>query len=170
MGSGKSTVGRLVAERLGTEFADTDDEVERACGLSVAAIFELHGEPFFRRAESDALARLLAPGGPGIVAAGGGAVLEPANRDLMHRSAVVVWLRTDVATLTDRLGNGEGRPLLSGEDQMAERIEQLRRERSDLYESVAGIVLDTDRRSPESVAEAVVSLVSDPSSRGASSE
>ena len=85
MGSGKSTVGRLVAEQMGTEFADSDEEVERSCHMKVAHIFAEHGEPWFRRQEAGALSRLLGPSGPGVVAAGGGAVLDPESRDLMKR-------------------------------------------------------------------------------------
>jgi shikimate kinase len=175
MGSGKTTVGRLLAARLGCPFADTDDEVESDCGIPVSRIFDLHGEAAFRRAEADVLARLLlpggprvpggppvpgappVPGGPPVIAVGGGAILDAANRELIRREATVVWLRTDLRTLADRLGTGEGRPLLKGGTAL--RLTELDAERRDLYESVAEHVVDTDNRSPEDVVDRVLALL-----------
>ena len=160
MGSGKTTVGRLVADRLGSRFSDTDEEVEASCGVSVQEMFERRGESVFRRAETDALNTLLAPGGPRVVAVGGGAVLSEANRQVMRREATVVWLRAGVGTLTDRLGTGEGRPLLGGgsqRDVTEARLAGLNGEREHLYGTVAHVVVDTDDLSPEEVADAVVS-------------
>lgn len=160
MGSGKTTVGRLVADRLGSGFSDTDEEVEAFAGVSVQEMFERSGEAAFRRAETEAVAALLAPDGPGVVAMGGGAVLSEANRQLMRREATVVWLRADIRTLTDRVGTGEGRPLLGGAtqvDRTEARLAQLSGERESIYETVAHVVVDTDGLSPEEVADAIVS-------------
>jgi shikimate kinase len=164
MGSGKTTVGSLLADRLGSGFSDTDEEVESIAGVSVQEMFEKSGEAAFRRAESEALATLLAPDGPRVVAAGGGAVLSEANREMMRREATVVWLRACVGTLTDRVGSGEGRPLLAAVaevevDGPKNRLEQLNEEREQLYQSLADIVVDTDDLSPDEVADAVVSAV-----------
>jgi shikimate kinase len=170
MGSGKTTVGRLVAARLESSFSDTDEEVEAFAGVSVQQMFERSGEAAFRRAETDALTTVLAPCGPRVVAVGGGAVLSEANREVMRREATVVWLRTSVGTLTDRVGSGEGRPLLgggsNGRAEEAQGVQgaqgvlaELSAEREGLYESVAHVVVDTDDLSPESVADAVVSAV-----------
>jgi shikimate kinase len=154
MGSGKTTVGRLVASRLGVQFADTDEVIEASSSHSVKELFGIRGEAAFRREESAALATLLAPGGPGVIAAGGGAVLDEVNRALMRREATVAWLRTTVGTLTDRVGTGEGRPLLTGA--VPDRLARIAEERGDLYEGVADLVVDTDDRTPEAVADAVV--------------
>jgi shikimate kinase len=162
MGSGKSTVGRLVADRLGSGFSDTDAEVEAFAGISVQEMFETSGEAVFRRAETEALATLLSHGGPRVVAVGGGAVLSETNREVMRREATVVWLRASVGTLTDRVGTGEGRPLLGHTTQIdtaGSRLAELIGERECLYESVADLVVDTDDLSPEEVADAVVSVV-----------
>jgi shikimate kinase len=164
MGSGKTTVGRLVADRLGVAFADSDDEIEISTGLTVEELFSDRGEPAFRRHESEVLADLLAPEGPGVVAAGGGAVLDEDNRSRMRREATVAWLRTTVGTLAERVGTGEARPLLAGSS--AARLVEIGESRADLYESVADFVVDTDDRSPDSVADAVVAaLVATPARR-----
>ncbi len=163
MGSGKTTVGRLVAARLGVEFADCDEQIEARTGLSVKELFSDRGEPAFRRAEREVLASLLEPGGPGVIAAGGGAVLDEANRSRMRRVAKVAWLRSTVGTLTDRVGTGEGRPLLAGS--AAARLAEIGRIRAQLYESIADFVVDTDELSPDAVADCVVASLVAPGAR-----
>jgi shikimate kinase len=164
MGSGKTTVGRLVADRLGSGFADTDEEIESRSGSSVQEMFEIQGEEAFRRAETEALGDLLARGGPGVVAVGGGAVLSESNRRTMKREATVVWLRASLETLAERVGSGEGRPLLtegSGVvvDTTRDRLAELAQKRQGLYEEVSAVVVDTDDLSPYEVALLVVSSV-----------
>jgi shikimate kinase len=107
---------------------------------------------------------LLARSESRVVAVGGGAVLSEANRDAIRRQATVIWLRATVGTLTDRVGSGEGRPLLksraeAGADGPWARLEQLNDERRPLYETIADVVVDTDGLSAEEVADAVVSAV-----------
>lgn len=164
MGSGKTTVGRLVAARLGVSFADSDEEIETSTGQSVSDLFSVQGEPAFRHRESEVLGALLGPDGPLVIAAGGGSVLDRGNRTRMRREATVAWLRTSVGTLTDRVGTGEGRPLLAGAS--AGKLSEICRKRAWLYESVADFVVDTDDRSPDDVADAVVAaLVATPARR-----
>ena len=104
MGVGKSSVGRACAQTLGWPFADTDELVELAAGRSVAELFALNGEAAFRAREADALADALAAPLPTVVSCGGGAVIEPANRRLLHERATVVWLRASPEELVRRLG------------------------------------------------------------------
>src|ERR1035441_4410527 len=111
MGSGKTTVGHLVAQRLGWPHLDSDAEVEEAIGQSVPEIFAGQGEPAFRAAETAALVRALSVE-PVVVSVAGGAVLDPDNRRLIAGAGTVVWLRAEVETLADRVGDGAGRPLL----------------------------------------------------------
>ncbi|CAA9544725.1 MAG: hypothetical protein AVDCRST_MAG79-2183, partial [uncultured Thermoleophilia bacterium] len=103
MGAGKTTVGPLVADRLGTAFADADARVEARVGTSVAELWAQHGEETFRAHEAAAVAELVAPGGPGVVAVGGGALGRPSTRALLDRRAHVVWLDADPDLLLARL-------------------------------------------------------------------
>ncbi|MDG1824975.1 MAG: shikimate kinase [Henriciella sp.] len=111
MGAGKSTVGRRLANKLGRPFFDSDDEIEKAAGLSVSDIFTMHGEEEFRRGEYKVLARLL-DGEPHVLATGGGAYLNPLTRDLMREKAVTIWLNADLETLWKRVSKRNHRPLL----------------------------------------------------------
>lgn len=115
MGAGKSTVGRRLADALGRPFFDSDDEIEKAAGLSVADIFTIHGETEFRRGEHRVLQRLL-KGPPHVLATGGGAYLNEATRKLMRKYAVTVWLNADLETLWKRVSKRSHRPLLHAEN------------------------------------------------------
>ena len=111
MGVGKSTVGKKLAESLGSPFVDSDDEIVRAAGLSVQEIFERHGESEFRRGERRVIERLL--GGPPIVlATGGGAYMDPDTRALLKEKATTVWLRADLDLIWKRVNRRDTRPLL----------------------------------------------------------
>lgn len=111
MGAGKSTVGRRLAEKLDRPFFDSDQEIEKAAGLSVSDIFALHGEEDFRRGEQKVLERLL-NGPPHVLATGGGAYLNPLTRDLLREKAVTIWLNADLETLWKRVSRRNHRPLL----------------------------------------------------------
>ncbi|MFP5411631.1 MAG: shikimate kinase [Gammaproteobacteria bacterium] len=143
MGSGKTTVGRRLAARLGRRFVDADKELESRCGVPISTIFELEGEDGFRRREAaviDALTRE-----PGIVlATGGGAVLLPENRERLHTRGLVVFLRAGAAELWQRLKRDRVRPLLRTENPR-QRIADLLAAREPLYREVAHLTVTSGR-------------------------
>jgi shikimate kinase len=142
MGSGKTTVGRRLAQRLERPFVDADDELVRRSGRTVRQWFEQAGEPAFRDAEADLLADLLSAPGPAVIACGGGVVGRPDNRALLRQRATVVWLRAGVPFLVSRLRTRDHRPLL--DDDPAVTIERLVAERSALYDEVSDVVIDVE--------------------------
>jgi shikimate kinase len=151
MGAGKSTVGRLLAERWDVPFRDTDDDVEQAEGRTISDIFVESGEEHFRAVERAAMARALAEH-DGVLAVGGGAVMSPDSRAALagHR---VIFLRVGLADAAARVGLGASRPLLLGN--VRGTMKALLEERAPVYESVAVAVVDTDGRTPAEVASAV---------------
>jgi shikimate kinase len=155
MGAGKSTVGRLLAQRWGVAVRDTDHDVEAAAGKSVSEIFVDDGEEAFRALEhtavSDALARH-----EGVLALGGGAVLDARTRAALA-GHVVVFLRVGLTDAVKRVGLGVGRPLLLGN--VRSRIKVLLDERQPVYDSVAMLTVDTDGRDPADVADEVARAV-----------
>ena len=114
-GAGKSTVGKVLAKRLGLPFIDTDREIEAAAGLSVAEIFERFGEPHFRESERQAMARLV-EGPPRVIATGGGAFIDDETRALILERCTAVWLDVAIDTLVQRASRRDHRPLLNGKD------------------------------------------------------
>ena len=149
MGSGKSTVGRLLARELGVEFLDSDEQVQRATGRTIPEIFSEDGEAAFRAEEKRALAEGIAAADPRVVAVAGGAVLDQGNRELIADAGLVVWLRASVDSLTKRVGRGDGRPLLG--DDPAAALRRLEAERRPLYEQLADIIVDVDGLAPADV-------------------
>jgi shikimate kinase len=156
MGAGKTTVGGLLADAWGVGFRDTDQDVEARAGKAVQDIFVDEGEPAFRALEQAAVADALA-GHDGVLALGGGAVLDEGTRALLagHR---VVFLRVGISDAANRVGLGVSRPLLLGN--VRARVKQLIEERTPVYEALATYVVDTDGLSPEEVAAAVEVVIS----------
>jgi shikimate kinase len=153
MGSGKSTVGPIVAQRLGYEFEDLDRRIEARAGATVAALFAERGEEAFRaleRAEAQAVAELPRR----VVAAGGGAFSRPETRALLQEGALVVWLRADPETLFARIPDDGSRPLAANHAIMR----ALLAEREPSY-SLANVTVDTAGRTPAEVAERVVEQI-----------
>jgi shikimate kinase len=161
MGAGKTTVAGLLAQRLGASVRDTDHDVEAATGRAISEIFVDEGEAAFRALERDAVAAALATH-DGVLALGGGAVLDPATRELLDGHDVV-FLRVGLSDAVKRVGLGTSRPLLLGN--VRGRIKALLDERTPVYESVATVVVDTDGRSPEDVAEEIVTALAGSSTR-----
>jgi shikimate kinase len=151
-GAGKSTVGALIAQRLGVAFRDTDADVEAAAGMPVADIFITSGEEAFRALERDAVARALAEH-DGVLALGGGAVLDPATRDLL-RGHPVVHLVVSSSAAAKRVGLARDRPLLVGAPRA--QLAALLKARTPLYEEVARGQVETEQRTPEEVADLVL--------------
>ena len=142
MGVGKSTIGKKLAHLLELPFRDADDEIEQAAQLSVSEIFERFGEAHFRDGERRVIARLL-DGGPAVVATGGGAFVQPETRALIHAKGIAIWLDSDVATLVDRVGRKDTRPLLRGGDPK-EIVSRLKAEREAAYsEAPIKVMSDT---------------------------
>lgn len=157
MGSGKSAVGPILAERLGRPFLDSDEQVESRTGRTVREIFEADGEAAYRRLESAALREAVEGPEPVVVAAAGGTVLDPANRELMRSGGTVVWLYADPAILAGRVTPGDHRPLLG--DDPAGNLRRLHEERLPLYREVADHVVDIGDRPADEVAEQVLGLL-----------
>lgn len=141
MGAGKTTLGRALAERIGCPFADSDKAVEQEAGCTITDIFAREGEAGFREREHRALERLLASP-PLVLSTGGGALLDPRNRELLRRRAFTIWLNASPATLARRIGASRDRPLLEGSDLEA-RLAQLLADRRLLY-AEADLRIDTD--------------------------
>ena len=131
MGTGKTSIGRRLAKRLGCNFTDSDEQVEAAAGMTVSEIFDQFGEAYFRDGERRVLARLVAEE-DGVIATGGGAFMNAETRALMLASGTVVWLDADIDTLVQRVARRSTRPLLAGRDP-AEVLSALAKERSPVY-------------------------------------
>lgn len=157
MGSGKSHVGRLLAARMGLDFADVDARIEADTGMPIPAIFASEGEAGFRARESRVLAETLAQSGQ-VVATGGGAVLDAGNRAVMRSATLVVYLQVDPAEQLRRLAGDASRPLLDVDDR-ARRLAKLQAQREPLYREVASVVFQTSQRSAADVAEALAALI-----------
>jgi len=153
MGAGKSTVGRKLAEMLRAPFVDSDDEIEKAAGLSVQEIFERHGEPEFRRGERRVIERLL-NGPPIVLATGGGAYIDPETRALMKDKATTVWLRADLDLIWKRVNRRDTRPLLK-RDNPRQVLADLNTARSPIY-AEADAVVDSDDAPASEAAKAIL--------------
>lgn len=148
MGAGKTTVAKQLAKRWGVAVRDTDQDVEATAGRSISDIFVDSGEAAFRALERDAVALALKEH-EGVLALGGGAVLDPATRDALA-GHTVVFLRVGLSDAVKRVGLGASRPLLLGN--VRGRIKALLDERTPIYEAVATFVVETDGRTPAAVA------------------
>lgn len=157
-GTGKSTVGRLLAQRLELPIVDLDDVIEQRAGKSIRAIFEQGGERLFRELESEALAEVV-QGPPTVIALGGGAILRDANRELVRERGICFWLDADPETILGRLQQdettAERRPALTHLPEL-EEIRQLLAQRRPLYQQAAHHRLESAGRDSEQIAEQIL--------------
>ena len=140
MGAGKTTIGRQLARRLGRRFYDSDHEIVARTGVPIPTIFEIEGEEGFRRRESQTIAELTATSDI-VLATGGGVVLNPENRRLLHETGWVVYLNVPPGKLYERTRHDRNRPLLRVEDPLG-KLEELHALRDPLYREAAHLVVD----------------------------
>lgn len=154
MGSGKTTVGRHLATRLGRDFVDTDQVVEERTGLSVTELFG-DSERTFRAEEAAAIRHVSALRGQ-VIAVGGGAVLDPMNVTHLRSTGDLILLDAMAAVLANRVGDTSSRPLLAAFDDTTARLAQLQDERADAYRTAASYVVDTNGKAPDEVATEIL--------------
>lgn len=146
-GSGKSTIGRLLAEKLALDFIDTDELIEKTAGKSISEIFVEDGEAAFRKIEAEQVEAALAQSS-GVVSLGGGAVLSPTTRDLL-KTVPTLWLEVSQQAAASRVGLAQARPVLVGN--VRSKLVQLLQERTPLYREVAAFSIDTSEKSESEV-------------------
>ncbi|MGH8925778.1 MAG: shikimate kinase [Acidimicrobiia bacterium] len=159
MGAGKSTLGRIIADRKGWKYIDTDEVVTETAGRDISELFATEGEAGFRRRESEAIA--LVSSHPGaVVATGGGAILAEANVDTMRRTGLIFWLQAEPATLAARIAGEEkqgSRPLIFDDD-VEQTLRGMLDDRQNAYRTAADFVISTDLLSPEEAVDLVEAL------------
>ena len=145
MGSGKTTVGRMLAKQLGKNFVDSDEEIIKRTGVTVPHIFDVEGEAGFRQRETAAIRELTARENL-VLATGGGAVLDEKNREMLQQNGVVVYLKANVHDLWQRTRHDRNRPLLQTDNPHA-RLAELFQQRDPLYRQVSDIVVQSGKQS-----------------------
>lgn len=159
MGAGKTAIGRELARLLKLDFLDADQELERRTGADIPLIFEKEGEAGFRKRERELLHELTQRDRL-VLATGGGAVLDPANREALSHG-FVIYLKATVAAQAARTGKNRNRPLLQSADPKA-RLEELFAVRAPLYEGLARLTVDTDSGQVKKIAERIVEALGEP--------
>ena len=157
MGSGKTTVGKIVANELFLEFHDTDATIEEKTGVTIDWIFDIEGEQGFRKRETLVLKDLVALNSI-VLATGGGIVIEPENRELLAARGTVFYLHTPLSTQIDRTSKDKDRPLLKGQDPF-KVLSDLQESRQAFYEEVADHIINTENKNGSEVANEIVKLV-----------
>lgn len=153
MGSGKTTVGRILARQLKWEFVDTDEEICHRLGMTIPEIFARYGEQTFRQVEAQVCADLSARSAPTVIALGGGALIHAETRRLLEKRGYIFALTCQIEEILRRLGEGEGRPLFRPQ---RESLESLLKARAPIYGRYPQI--DTTARTPEEVAGEILHL------------
>jgi len=158
MGAGKTTIGRILARKLGKRFIDSDHEIEARTGASIPWIFEIEGEASFRRREAEVIRDLTAQDGI-VLATGGGAVLDPESRNYLKQRGHVIYLRASVASIMLRTSHDKNRPLLQTADPRR-KLEELTAHREPLYREIADLVIDTGRPNVQSMVQTILAQLS----------
>ena len=156
MGSGKSTVGKIISDEMFLSFFDTDEEIESRTGASIDWIFDLEGEAGFRKRESDILNEMVEKNSI-VLSTGGGIILSEDNRELLSSRGTVFYLSTPILTQVERTAKDTDRPLLKDGDPK-EILTKLHNEREALYEMVSDHIVDTENKSSNQVASEIISL------------
>jgi shikimate kinase len=154
-GTGKSTVGRIVAARLGRSVVSTDAEIVRIAGQGIPEIVAQHGWDYFRDLESQVCRELAGRDGL-VIDTGGGAILRPQNVEALKKTGTLFWLTASVDTITKRIGRDTQRPSLTGTKSFVEEIQEVLRERTPKYEAVADHIIATDGRSVVQIADEIL--------------
>jgi shikimate kinase len=159
MGSGKSTIGNIIAKRLHREFQDSDHFIEKRTGVDIARIFDIEGEQGFRDRESSALSELLSTNNR-VIATGGGSIMRSENQQKMKQKGYIVFLDTSVNQQLYRLRRDKKRPLLQT-DNPRERLESLSTERRPIYLDLADLAVKTDKRMARRLATDIINQLPD---------
>ena len=166
MGSGKSTVGAKIAQLVGLKFCDTDQIITEKYG-DISAIFNEHGEAYFRQLEADVAQELAMQDGL-MISTGGGLVLKKSNVDALKKTGKIVYLRATVETLSNRLKGDSSRPLLQSEtESLTDRLTRILSVRSDIYASVADCIVDVDKKGVDDVAKEIIEQTKMDKTKGA---
>ena len=157
MGSGKSTVGKIISSELFLNFFDTDEEIEARTGASIDWIFDLEGEEGFRKRESKILEEMVQQNSI-VLSTGGGIILSESNRELLSSRGTVFYLATPIAVQLERTSKDKDRPLLKNGDP-GKILEDLHVARESLYEAVADYIVNTEGKSSQEVSTEIIKLV-----------
>jgi shikimate kinase len=157
-GTGKSTVGKVLADRLGRRVVSTDAEVVKGAGQTIPEIVAKHGWEYFRELESEVCRQLAGQDGL-VIDTGGGAVLRPQNVDALTTTGTLFWLTASVPTIAARIGGDTQRPSLTGAKSFTDEIEEVLRERTPVYQAAAHHVIATENRSIAQIAEDILARV-----------
>ena len=157
MGSGKSTVGKIISSELFLNFFDTDEEIEARTGASIDWIFDLEGEEGFRKRESKILEEMVQKNSI-VLSTGGGIILSESNRELLSSRGTVFYLATPIAVQLERTSKDKDRPLLKNGDP-GKILEELHVARESLYEGVADYIVNTEGKSSQEVSAEIIKLV-----------
>lgn len=158
MGAGKSTIGKRLAKRLGLDFVDSDEEIERVCDYKISEIFERFGEASFRDGERRVIARLI-EGPPKVIATGGGAFINDETRKLILDRCVAIWLQADVETLAERVARRDHRPLLKDKEPLP-ILQELSIRRNPIY-AEAHLHIRSEPAPHERAVEAIIRSLAD---------